>query len=185
MKRTSMPPRRTELARTGWLPRRRKPLLDRSGKARKVRRGAQPVVDAVFARDGGCVMRKLPLDVAGCCLGPLTPHHLRKAGQGGRWDRVNLVALCANHNVWVEDWPHLATDLGLVVRRGGSHGEAWCRMRAAGVAVGLETMPCAASGAPKSYRNGDRCSICDQHVEIEHDPTGWGGAVIVLHEVTL
>lgn len=69
------------------------------------------------ARDGGrCRLEQVA--EAGPCAGPATPHHLRKAGQGGEYDVDNLVTLCARHNTWVEDHPDAAHALGLVVRRG-------------------------------------------------------------------
>lgn len=77
----------------------------------------------VFERDGGCMFttyakgHELP-DGAGWCRGPLTPHHIRKASQGGAYTPENLTTLCAFHNGWVEDFPDLAHRMGLVLRRG-------------------------------------------------------------------
>lgn len=70
----------------------------------------------VFARDRHCKL-------AGWwdpCRGPLTPHHVLKASQGGPYHRDNLVALCAHHNGLIEadaDLAALARQLGLVKLR--------------------------------------------------------------------
>lgn len=69
----------------------------------------------------------------GGCFGPLTPHHLRKAGQGGPYLRSNLVPLCAHHNDEVENRPDDAEALGLNVRRQVDHEEAARRRAAAGL----------------------------------------------------
>ena len=70
------------------------------------------VREAVFARDKRCVMH----GVWDACSGPLTPHHLLKASQGGNYSEDNLVTLCAYHNTKVEDEPHEACRFGLVIR---------------------------------------------------------------------
>lgn len=65
----------------------------------------------VFDRDGGCV-------VAGIwdqCFGPLTPHHLLKASQGGGYTEENLTTLCAHHNSMVEDHPGKAAGFNLII----------------------------------------------------------------------
>lgn len=69
---------------------------------------------AVFARDKRC---QLVDTIAGRCFGALTAHHLLKASGGGKYERSNLVTLCAFHNGWVEDHPAEAARLGLVIRR--------------------------------------------------------------------
>lgn len=80
----------------------------------------QIIRDAVFARDG----HRCRLDGvvgAGTCFGRLTPHHVRKASQGGAYDMDNLQTLCAGHNDGIEadaDLAALARSLGLVRRRG-------------------------------------------------------------------
>lgn len=112
-----------------------RPVSDRK---RAERTAAQPVVDAVFARDGGCLMARYhgPAVVPGC-FGPLTPHHLRKqSARRGGWTERNLVTLCAHHNGWVEDHPDLAHALGLVLRRGDTEAYAWLRMGEAGLLDG-------------------------------------------------
>jgi len=85
---------------------------------------------AVYARDRGCVLAR---HVGHLCLGVLTPHHLKKAGQGGAYTVDNIVAVCSSGNVWVEDEPLAAHRLGLVVRHGDTLEEAWERMRTAGL----------------------------------------------------
>lgn len=84
------------------------------------RRAEFPVRDlvraAVFERDGGCVADTWRQP----CIGPLTPHHLRKAGQGGAYTEDNLVTLCSMHNGMVEDYPHEATARGLVIKAAAS-----------------------------------------------------------------
>ncbi len=71
------------------------------------------VKEAVFRRDGGCILRD---GRWGPCYGILTVHHLKKASQGGAYDEANLVALCARHNGKVEDEPTMAHAMGLVVK---------------------------------------------------------------------
>lgn len=72
---------------------------------------------AVFERDGHrCVVHGLP--DAGPCHGPLTPHHVRKASQGGAYAVSNLVAACEGHNSAIEDRPDWAHAHGLVLRHG-------------------------------------------------------------------
>lgn len=71
---------------------------------------------AVFERDGGCLLAH-----HSPCFGVLTPHHRRKAGQGGAYTEANLVALCAAHNDQLEadaDLAAYARSIGLVLRRG-------------------------------------------------------------------
>lgn len=133
MKRSGPPKRKTPLRGTSSL-RRKRTLLQRSAITKARRRAVQPVVDEVFQRDGGCVLRTRT-DVAGKCFGHPTPHHLRKQSQLGRWTVDNLVTLCAHHNGWVEDEPRKAWGLGLVVRQGESYAQAWAVMRNAGLAV--------------------------------------------------
>lgn len=84
------------------------------------RRRAQAGIRAqVFDRDSyRCALR----DVAGAgrCYGPLTPHHRRKASQGGGYTLANLRTLCSHHNDLLEsraDVAAIGEELGLVVRR--------------------------------------------------------------------
>lgn len=121
--------RQVELTRTGGL----SPL---SPSKRRERRKAQPVVDAMLRRDGWQCILRFHRSIAGDCMGPSTPHHLRKQNKRGGWELDNLVTLCARHNDWVEnDEPDLAHELGLVVRNGESVYAAWDRMVAAGLPV--------------------------------------------------
>jgi hypothetical protein len=77
--------------------------------------------EAVFARDGGCLMspwrgmNEQGRDW-GPCVGVLTPYHLLKASQGGDYSMDNLITLCSMHNGMVEDFPKAAAALGLVIR---------------------------------------------------------------------
>lgn len=97
--------RHTPLKRGGRLSPTSKKRLADLGRRRAVR-------EAVFVRDGGCVVAGL----WGPCHGDLTAHHLLKASQGGTYEMTNLVALCAHHNTKVEDRPKEAEALGLVRR---------------------------------------------------------------------
>lgn len=86
-------------------------------KKRSALRGARAAVcAALFDRDDHRCQMPTTTN-AGPCYGPLTPHHLVKAGQGGSYTLDNLVTLCAFHNDWVEDNPDLAVSAGLVIRR--------------------------------------------------------------------
>lgn len=108
MKRSPMPPRSKPMKRVA-MKAGRKGLTDEQRAIRQ----------AVFDRDGHCQLRGV--EGAGPCFGPLTPHHKRKASQGGKYTLDELVALCSHHNSQIEadaDLARLAHSLGLVVRRG-------------------------------------------------------------------
>lgn len=134
MKRSTPLTRRTPLTRGGPLA--RTPLAKISPRKRRELRESRPVVQAVFDRDGACILRGHAA-VAGPCFGGMTPHHLRKqSAERGGWSLDNLVTLCAGHNDgWVEDHPPVARRLGLVVTRGETTRDAWDRMVAAGLPV--------------------------------------------------
>lgn len=118
---------------------RRTPLRRRSAKATEARAVAVPIVDEVYYRDSyQCVLAAHPSHT---CQGRLTPHHLKKAGQGGPWAAVNLVTLCVHGNGWVEDEPEIAHTLGLVIRAGETYAQAWARMRTAGLTAGAQHDP--------------------------------------------
>jgi hypothetical protein len=90
-----------------------------SDKRRKANESHAVIREAVFARDSH-LCRLRGVQEAGECFGVLTPHHVRKASQGGTYSPENLVALCAHHNEQLEadaDLDRLARQLGLVVRR--------------------------------------------------------------------
>lgn len=79
----------------------------------------------VYARDGQCMIAAR-LDV-GPCRGHETPHHRRKASQGGAYSLANLVAACSVHNDALEENADLAAAaraVGLVVRRGDPDWDA-------------------------------------------------------------
>ncbi len=105
--------RRTELRRTPTKARRTGRLPAKSDKRRLDLARRQAVILAVLERDG-CTCRAKDLGF-GPCWGPLTPHHLKKASQGGPFVPSNLVTLCSSHNTRVEDEPTRARQLGLVV----------------------------------------------------------------------
>lgn len=115
-------------------------LRSTSAKRAAARVAAEPLVQQVFARDRGCVLAEHQA-LAGPCIGRLTPHHLRKQGQGGPWTLTNIVALCARHNGWVEQHPDQAHELGLVIRHGETYLDAWAAMRRTGIPVGAEVDP--------------------------------------------
>lgn len=106
----------------------RRTRLRRVSPKRKATTAARAEVwEQVQARDRGCLLdghhgAHQP------CRGGLTPHHLQKASQGGPYTVENIVALCAFHNGWVEDYPLTAHVLGLVVRQGETPALAWYRM---------------------------------------------------------
>jgi len=136
--------KRSPMRRTGKGLTRRRHLTAVSADRKAEREAAEPVVQAVYSRDGHeCVLAQH--DNRELCMGRLTPHHLRKAGQGGQWLPSNLVTLCARHNGWVEDHPHMAHALGLVIRTGETTADAWAAMRRAGIPAGPEFDP--ATGA--------------------------------------
>jgi 5-methylcytosine-specific restriction endonuclease McrA len=114
-----VPPRASSLARRGgWKAKRSSPRVDEWPE----------ITAAVYARDGRCLLHGS--GVGGGCFGkPLTPHHLRKSGQGGPDSVENVVALCAFHNDWVETAGKVAHLLGLVIRNGETWEDAWRRMR--------------------------------------------------------
>lgn len=89
----------------------------RKRKADRVRRAQ--VRQAVFERDGGCVLSPFGLlnrhgNDWGPCLGPLTFHHVLKASQGGEYSMANGKAVCRMHNDMIEDHWNAAEAIGLV-----------------------------------------------------------------------
>jgi hypothetical protein len=136
VKRSPMPRRRAPLASRGWAGNRRARLARTAPirSNRKRRSTAEIAVrEAVFRRDGGCILAGSTWH-PGRCFGPLTPHHLRKEGQGGSYTAENLVSLCAWANGdWVELHPIEARRLGLTISGLDTEHRAWCRMQAAGL----------------------------------------------------
>jgi hypothetical protein len=129
---------RAKLARSA--PIRRGGSLPRSGRLRPVsdRRAAQADEHAVirrqvFDRDHRCLL--VGRSDAGRCWGPPTPHHIRKAGQGGPYTLLNLVQLCLHHNEWIEtaDGQPLALIWGLWCRNGDDLESCWRRLLAHGL----------------------------------------------------
>jgi hypothetical protein len=99
-----------------WVSGRRTPLKSRSARKQADKPSEDKIRQVVFARDYQTCRMAWHQDSE--CAGPLTYHHLRKAGAGGAYTVDNGVTLCAGHNTWVEDHPEEATMLGLVVREG-------------------------------------------------------------------
>jgi hypothetical protein len=100
--------------------------------------GRGDVRRAVYTRDGHrCLLAVPGSGQPGVprCIGPLTPHHLRKSAQGGPYSEANLVTLCAGHNDWLETatGAGYGQAVGLVIRRGSDTDWAWTTMRAAGL----------------------------------------------------
>lgn len=93
-------------------PKWRKPIKVKSERRYSENDYREQIRQAVFARDGGCVLFG---EGWGPCSGPDTPHHLKKASAGGSYSMTNLVTLCSHHNVKVEDYPDEARALGLVI----------------------------------------------------------------------
>lgn len=195
MKRSPMPRRETPLRRRKGLSRgappapgaalaRRSPLPRETWKHRRAREAAQPVIDAVFARDSGCVLRHT--SIAGDCGGkPCTPHHLEKQSRRrGGWTHRNLVTLCAVHNGWVEDNPQAAWRLGLVVNDRQCHLEAWAAMRTHCLAVGRLVEPCpGAEQAPDTRPEAGRyvCMGCGHSYELAAALDGGPGGTLPPH----
>jgi hypothetical protein len=105
---------RATLARSGR-------LRAESPKRRNERDARRAVRDEVFARDGWSCQVAARVPDPGSCAGPLTPHHRRKAGQGGAYSVENISAVCAHHNERLEadaDLAARARAAGLVVRPG-------------------------------------------------------------------
>lgn len=129
MRRSGPPDRRTPLTR-GAGPRRRTRLAAISDNRAAELDARAEMRDRVFARDGRCRLAGWLPGGFGPCLGALTVHHLRKAGQGGPYTLPNLLTLCAAHNDAIEEVPVLAHELGLVIRRGETFDEAWTQLLA-------------------------------------------------------
>lgn len=103
--------RKTPLAR-GTKGLQRSPLRPVSLRKLREKRAERKVWEQVKERDKTCRLTAL----GGTCFGPLTPHHVKKASQGGRFTLSNIVAGCAHHNGMVENEPALAYSLGFVVK---------------------------------------------------------------------
>lgn len=111
MKRSA--PLRSDPAKTrAWQRRSAKPLPKMSEKVRADQPRRRKVREAVYERDGGCVLLRISTD-HDCMGSPLTPHHIRKASQGGPYDESNLVSICAIGNSWLEIDRPAARALGL------------------------------------------------------------------------
>lgn len=108
-----------------WQRRTQKALPWRSAKRKDEAPTRAAVREAVFERDGHtCRMRALENHD---CLGHLTPHHLRREGQGGEYAATNLIALCAAGNDGVDTMAE-AHAFGLVQYGSDSPAEVWRRL---------------------------------------------------------
>lgn len=111
--------------------------MDRSTPLRQRKRRSPAELatrNAVFARDGYC---RLAGSTLGPCIGErLTPHHLRKEGQGGQYTMRNLLTLCAGHNSRIETMRRADGEAaGLVIPHAYADdvGTAWHRLQLAGI----------------------------------------------------
>ncbi len=136
----ALPPRRrplvskTQLRRTG--PPKRRAGVRRVSPRRQAELDNPARLEArerVMLRDGGC--RLAGHQRTGRCFGRLTVHHLHKAGQGGPYNELNLLCLCAWHNDWIEtsEAAPVVHAWGLVKRRGDTYDDVWARLAAAGI----------------------------------------------------
>lgn len=120
--------KRTPLKRTP-MSRQRTPLAPRSAKRIAAADAEATTRAIVLARDRVCQVRVIGRATAYAtppCVGPLTPHHRRKASQGGGYTTANLVAVCRGCNGALEadaDLARWAWSVGLVVRRGDDEWE--------------------------------------------------------------
>jgi hypothetical protein len=144
VKRSPMPRRTSGLARTGPPARvtplrsRRPAAVSRDTTSGRTDHERDIVRGAVFERDGSCRLAGAA-PVFGRCGGkPRTPHHLRKAGQGGPYVMSNLLTLCARHNDRIEELDRAdMVAAGLVVPRttdvASGIGQAWALLQLAGI----------------------------------------------------
>jgi hypothetical protein len=123
------PLKRTEMKPAAGM--KRKPLRAKSEKRAAQRPHEEAVIEAVYVRDGGCILRTYEGHVCGGKR--QTPHHLQKQSAGGAWSLENVVCLCAAGNGAVEDDPPWARIVGLVVRWDIDHSEAFQRRKDAGL----------------------------------------------------
>lgn len=120
---------RSPLARTGG-PERRAPLAPVSAKRKAGGPERRAITEAVFSRDRRCLLAPLAGRRVPPCFGPPTPHHIRKAGQGGGWTMQNIVKLCAFHNDWLEwhDGIIFGVPAGLICLRDSDLNACWDRL---------------------------------------------------------
>jgi hypothetical protein len=89
MKRSPMPDRKQPMSRGTGLARSRKSI------APKNRKRSAAALDQDFGEEARTV-RALPCLVAGCCMGPSEPAHVKSRGAGG--GRFDIVPLCHAHH---------------------------------------------------------------------------------------
>lgn len=113
---TQIANKRSTFAQSGSHLSREVPLNQRSRQREAADKAKRPIREAVFRRDGGCVLQR---HVRHACFGGLTVHHIVKESQGGPYTLENLVALCAWANcTWVEQNREEARTYGL-------HRDSW------------------------------------------------------------
>ena len=107
-----------------WEQKSRGSLGARSAKKAAERQAEADIRLRVFQRDRRCVLSVL--DDTHRCLGPLTPHHRRKASSGGAYSLLNLISICARGNGDIEDRPAYYRERfpHLVVREGDAEWES-------------------------------------------------------------
>lgn len=111
--------RMTPLKRSGFR-RRTGRIAKMSAKKRRENAKHEAIRVRVFERDDWTCRAALH-GVGGPCFGPLTPHHILKASQRGKYEESNLVTLCAHHNDLIEqdaDFAATMHRLGYVRRSG-------------------------------------------------------------------
>jgi hypothetical protein len=89
MKRTEMPARKKPMARGKGLARSRRSIAPRN------RKRSTAALDQDFGEEAKTV-RALPCLVAGCCVTPVEPAHVKSRGAGG--GRFDIVPLCHAHH---------------------------------------------------------------------------------------
>lgn len=119
----------------------RRSQLNPKSKKRRARDAAMRAARHVLTVRDTDVCRLAHVRHLGACMGPLDPHHLLKQSAGGTEDPDGLVWLCRLHNGWVEDWPDVAHELGLVARHGETVADCWLRLHEHGLAVRPEPSP--------------------------------------------
>lgn len=127
---------RSEL-RPGVPPRRRTPLRPVSEQRAAERPERDEVREFVLHRDQRCRLAGWSYGGEGppACFGQLSFHHIRKAGQGGPYTRLNGLTLCVFHNDWLETWEghRWGVSHGVVCLNGRTLEQCWELMRAWGL----------------------------------------------------
>lgn len=101
----------------------RSPLRRRSSKTtRKFKNAAAQMTRLLIKRGPGCevnaLIQKVVPEWDGCWHRAQGRHHLRKQSAGGSDHDENVLLSCNPCNDWVESYPDLAHQIGLVIRQG-------------------------------------------------------------------